>query len=149
MHATTTPRGSRSRRRAPEGRAPVLRRAFVGARTRGRGPFGLERQGVPMPGLRPRGSREDATRRDHPSRRAGAAPPLARRVLAPGAPPNEAVIGMPPRELAAVMWRDGATWHGRLHDARGTVVTARSRSACLDKMRRAAGNATLTVELVP
>jgi len=56
---------------------------------------------------------------------------------------------MPPRELAAVMWREGGTWHGRIHDARRTVVTARSRSACLDRLRRAAGRATLTVEVAP
>ncbi|MFN2543648.1 MAG: hypothetical protein ABR600_03620 [Actinomycetota bacterium] len=47
------------------------------------------------------------------------------------------------------MWREGDHWYGRL-DARGAETHAlRSRKACVERLRRGAGKAVLTIEVVP
>src|SRR5437867_3503261 len=54
-----------------------------------------------------------------------------------------------PTEVRAVVWKDGARWLGRLDRARAPTRAARSRAACVALVRRDAGKATLTVEVVP
>ena len=54
-----------------------------------------------------------------------------------------------PREVRAAMWRQGERWAGRLASGPSTVRTAKTRAACLAALRRAAGDAPLTVEVVP
>src|SRR5207247_6348114 len=70
----------------------------------------------------------------------------ARRRLAAGAPEEEAVTTP---TLRAVMWREGARWFGRLDRSGAPTRSARSRPACVALLRRDAGRATLTVEVVP
>src|SRR5919201_1729312 len=56
---------------------------------------------------------------------------------------------MAAREVRAVMWRLDGRWHARLDHPNAPLRTARSRAACLERLRRDAGRATLTVEVVP
>ncbi len=48
------------------------------------------------------------------------------------------------------MWHEEGGWRGRLQHRSSATVSSRYRSACLAKLRRAAGDGvTLTVEVVP
>lgn len=56
---------------------------------------------------------------------------------------------VPPREIRASMWQDGGGWHGRLETDGSETFSSISRDACLAKLRRAAGDAVMTVEVRP
>jgi predicted DNA-binding transcriptional regulator AlpA len=47
------------------------------------------------------------------------------------------------------MWEDGGRWHGRLEGPEPAAVASGSREGCLNKLRRRAGDGTLTVSEVP
>src|SRR2546423_8408860 len=56
---------------------------------------------------------------------------------------------MPSRgRLRAVMWSHQGRWFGRI-DPDGPVRTGRTRAACAAQLRRAAGDVSLMIEVVP
>ncbi len=61
-----------------------------------------------------------------------------------------AIIGAMPRKHArASMWEQDGTWHGRLEPPGSADLSAGTRTACLARLRRAAGDRVLTVEVLP
>jgi predicted DNA-binding transcriptional regulator AlpA len=54
-----------------------------------------------------------------------------------------------PPEVRAQMWQDGERWYGRIDRPDSPTHSVKTRAACLARLRKDAGRATLTVEVVP